>query len=67
MLARLFIRALLVLMLVAVLESVFRNYWLPWCLMVIECFLRVACCDNVKMMHGPINVRLFMYVVKSTR
>jgi len=35
-LARLFIRALLVLMRGAVLEGVFRNYWLPWCLMVIE-------------------------------
>jgi len=37
-LARLFIRALLVLMRVTVLESVFRKYWLPWCLMAIECF-----------------------------
>jgi len=48
-LAHLFIRALLVLMRVAVLESVFCKYWLPWCLMVIECFwvFRVACCDNV--------------------
>jgi len=34
-LARLFIRALLVLMRVAVLERVFRKYRLPWCLMVI--------------------------------
>jgi len=38
-LAHLFIRVLLVLMCVAVLESVFRKYWLPWCLMVIECFV----------------------------
>jgi len=25
---------------VAVLESVFHKYWLPWCLMVIECFVQ---------------------------
>jgi len=43
-LARLVIRALLVLMCVAVLESVFRKYWLPWCLMVIECFLVFFAC-----------------------
>jgi len=48
-LARLFIRALLVLMRVALLESVFRKYLY----------------STIKMMHGPINIRclhLTLYV-----